>query len=35
MHRKIWFWFLVGWLASMLISPKSLMGMFSAKKSVS
>lgn len=33
MHRKIWFWFLIGWLASLLISPKAVTGMFSKKSS--
>jgi hypothetical protein len=33
MTRKVWFWFLVGWLASLAFSPKSVMGMFTAKKS--
>lgn len=33
MHRKVWFWFLVGWLASLLISPKQVTGMFSKKSS--
>jgi hypothetical protein len=33
MTSKWWFWLLVGWFASLLISPKHLTGMFSAKAS--
>lgn len=32
MHRKFWFWLLVGWLASLLVSPRVVTGMFTAKK---
>jgi hypothetical protein len=33
MTRKVWFWFLVGWLASMAFGPRQLLGMFGSKKS--
>lgn len=32
MTRKVWFWLLVGWLASLLVSPKVVTGMFSKKQ---
>lgn len=31
MFNKVWFWFLLGWAASLLISPKAVTGMFSKK----
>lgn len=33
MTRSIWFWFLVGWLFSLLFSPKHVTGMFAGKAS--
>lgn len=33
MTRKVWFWVLVGWLASLLFSPKHLTALFGAKSS--
>lgn len=32
MHKKLWLWFLAGWLLSLAISPTAVMGMFKAKK---
>lgn len=31
MTRKPWFWFLAGWLASMVFSPAHLMALFGKK----
>lgn len=31
MTRKVWFWFLVGWVASLAFSPRQVLGMFSKK----
>jgi hypothetical protein len=31
MHRKLWFWFLVGWAFSLVFSPAHLTGMFKTK----
>lgn len=33
MHKKMWLWFLAGWLLSLAIAPTAVMGMFRAKKS--
>lgn len=32
MHKKMWLYFLAGWLVSMVFSPTAFMGMFRAKK---
>lgn len=31
MHKKVWFWFLAGWLLALVFSPTHLTGMFKAK----
>ncbi len=31
MTRKVWFWFLLGWAASLLVSPTHLTSMFKSK----
>lgn len=33
MSKKIWLWFLAGWLLSLVVSPTMLLGTFKAKKS--
>ena len=30
--RKVWLWFLAGWLLSVLFSPTQLMGLFSSSR---
>jgi hypothetical protein len=32
MHKRLWLWFLAGWLLSLAISPTAVMGMFKAGK---
>lgn len=32
MHRKVWMWFVAGWLLSLALSPTAVLGMFRAKK---
>ena len=32
MNKKLWLWFLAGWLLSMVVSPTTVMGAFRAKK---
>jgi hypothetical protein len=32
MHKKMWLYFLAGWLLSLAFSPTALFGMFRAKK---
>lgn len=31
MHKRMWLWFLAGWLLSLIISPAHLVGMFKSK----
>lgn len=31
MPKRVWLWFLAGWLVSLVFSPTHVMGMFKAK----
>jgi hypothetical protein len=31
MRKKVWLWFLAGWLLSLLFSPSHVVGMFKSK----
>lgn len=31
MHKKVWLWFLAGWLLSLVIAPTHVVGMFKSK----